>query len=59
MDKYLSSNGIQLCYQDLGDSPLSDSPKEVILLIAGLGEQLGEWPDNFCSVLTDAGYRVI
>jgi pimeloyl-ACP methyl ester carboxylesterase len=54
MDKYLSSNGIQLCYQDLGGPS-----KQAILLIAGLGEQLGEWPDSFCRVLTDAGYRVI
>ncbi len=54
MDKYLRSNGIQLCYQDLGTS--SD---EVILLIAGLGEQLGEWPDSFCAELVKHGYRVI
>jgi len=54
MDKYLSSNGIQLCYQDLG------APShETILLIAGLGEQLGEWPDNFCMLFVNKGYRVI
>lgn len=54
MDKTLFSNGIQLCYQDLGDPS-----KEAILLIAGLGEQLGEWPDNFCTLLAERGYRVI
>lgn len=54
MDKYLISNGIQLCYQDLGDSL-----KPAILLIAGLGEQLGEWPTNFCDLLVQHGYRVI
>jgi pimeloyl-ACP methyl ester carboxylesterase len=64
MDKYLSSNGVQLCYQDLGDMALNnkavgDTPKKVILLIAGLGEQLVEWPDSFCTILTNAGFRVI
>lgn len=54
MDKYLISNDIQLCYQDLGDSL-----KPAILLIAGLGEQLGEWPTNFCNLLVERGYRVI
>ena len=53
MDKYLTSNGIRLCYQDLGDSS-----REAILLIAGLGEQLGEWPNGFCASLS-AHHRVI
>jgi len=64
MDKTLNSNGVKLCYQDLSDATLvdpavGDTPKEVILLIAGLGEQLAEWPDSFCSILTNAGFRVI
>jgi pimeloyl-ACP methyl ester carboxylesterase len=59
MDKTISSNGIQLCYQDLGGTALNSAAKEVILLIAGLGEQLGEWPDSFCTLLTNAGFRVI
>jgi len=54
MDQYLNSNGIQICYQEFGE--LS---KQVILLIAGLGEQLGEWPEEFCTHLVDQGYRVI
>lgn len=64
MDKTLSSNGVQLCYQDLGNAALADpaldsTAKGVILLIAGLGEQLGEWPDSFCTILVNAGFRVI
>ena len=59
MDKYLSSNGIQLCYQDMRDQGQGRLSDQVILLIAGLGEQLGEWPDNFCGLLTGSGYRVI
>jgi proline iminopeptidase len=54
MDKYLTTNGVKLCYQELGDAS-----QEAILLIAGLGEQLGEWPDNFCTTLIEHGYRVI
>lgn len=53
MDKYLSSNGIRLCYQQMGDSS-----NEPVVLIAGLGEQLGEWPDGFCELLSK-NYRVI
>ena len=54
MNKYLTSNGVRLCYQQFGDSS-----NDVILLIAGLGEQLGEWPAGFCQRLVDHGYRVI
>lgn len=51
----LAHNGaIELYYEDLGD------PKDpAVLLIMGLGAQLPMWPEGFCALLVDAGYRVI
>lgn len=47
-------NGITLAYEQLG------APDGVpLLLVAGLGQQLHSWPDQFCTLLTDRGYRVI
>ena len=46
--------GVQIFYEDLGDP--ADPP---VLLIAGLAAQLPTWPDGFCALLVDAGYRVI
>jgi pimeloyl-ACP methyl ester carboxylesterase len=45
---------VELYYEDLGDP--ADPP---VLLIMGLGAQLPMWPDGFCALLVDAGYRVI
>ena len=45
--------GIELCYQQTGDP--ADPP---IVLIAGLGQQLHSWPDDFVSALAGRGYRV-
>ena len=45
---------VELYYEDLGDP--SDP---AVLLIMGLGAQLPMWPDGFCELLVDAGYRVI
>jgi pimeloyl-ACP methyl ester carboxylesterase len=46
--------GIALAYEQLG--PPDGTP---LLLVAGLGQQLHSWPDEFCALLTDRGYRVI
>jgi pimeloyl-ACP methyl ester carboxylesterase len=46
--------GIELCYEAAGDP--ADPP---IVLIAGLGQQLHSWPDDFVSALTGRGYRVV
>ena len=54
VQKYADSNGLTLCYERLGNK--SDP---AILLIAGLGEQLGEWPIGFCELLVDQGFQVI
>jgi pimeloyl-ACP methyl ester carboxylesterase len=45
--------GIELCYQQVGDT--ADPP---ILLIAGLGQQLHSWPDDFVTALAGRGYCV-
>ena len=45
--------GIELCYDQTGDP--ADPP---ILLIAGLGQQLHSWPNDFVAALAGRGYRV-
>src|SRR5690349_24290190 len=49
-----ASGEVELYYEDLGDPA-----GEPVLLIMGLGAQLPMWPDGFCALLVDAGYRVI
>jgi proline iminopeptidase len=50
----IDANGIKLAYEADGD------PRhEPVLLIAGLGLQLTDWPDEFCKTLVDHGYYVI
>lgn len=46
--------GIRLCYERIGDPA-----GEPILLIAGLGQQLHAWPDEFCADLAARGYSVV
>lgn len=50
----ISANGITLEYEAIGDA--SAPP---ILLIMGLGAQLTLWPDDFCTGLANAGFRVV
>jgi pimeloyl-ACP methyl ester carboxylesterase len=45
---------VELYYEDLGDPAAPP-----VLLIMGLGAQLPMWPEGFCALLVDAGYRVI
>jgi pimeloyl-ACP methyl ester carboxylesterase len=47
-------HGITLAYEQVGDR--SGTP---LLLISGLGQQLHSWPDGFCAMLAERGYRVI
>jgi pimeloyl-ACP methyl ester carboxylesterase len=50
----LNANGIRIAFDTAGD------PKAVpLLLIAGLGLQLGAWPDEFVEGLADLGFYVI
>ena len=50
----VKSNGIEIEYESLGNP--GDRP---IVLIMGLGMHLIGWPDGFCKLLTDRGYRLI
>ncbi len=45
--------GIELCYDQKGDP--ADPP---VILIAGLGQQLHSWPDEFVTKLVGRGYHV-
>jgi len=50
----LNANGIRIAFDTAGD------PKAVpLLLINGLGLQLGSWPDEFVEGLVDLGFYVI
>ena len=51
---FVQSNGIRMAYQEFGDA---DAP--VILLVAGLYNQLVRWPMEFCDLLVAHGFRVI
>jgi len=48
------SDPIELFYEDLGDP--AGPP---VLLIMGVGAQLPMWPDGFCELLIERGFRVI
>jgi pimeloyl-ACP methyl ester carboxylesterase len=50
----IKTNGMRIEYESFG--PVSSEP---ILLIAGLGEQLTQWPRELCDKLVESGYRVI
>ena len=50
----IDANGIHIEYESLGDP---GAP--AIVLIMGLGMQLIAWPDEFCRLLVERGFRVI
>jgi len=55
MDERIAAvNGIELCYQTLGDP--ADEP---LLLVMGLGAQMIAWPIELCEGLVDRGFHVI
>lgn len=45
---------IEIYYEDLGDP--ADPP---VVLVMGVGAQLPMWPDGFCGLLIERGFRVI
>ena len=51
---FVQSNGIRMAYQQFGDA---DAP--VVLLIAGLYNQLIRWPIELCELLVERGFRVV
>lgn len=50
----IAANHIELCYESFG---ADDAP--AILLVMGLGAQLGRWNRELCEALVARGYRVI
>lgn len=46
------TNGIEIAYEEQGEG-------EPLLLINGIGLQLVQWPDQFCEMLVERGFRVI
>src|SRR3954463_6151544 len=48
------ANGIQLCYQEMGDPD-----GEPLVLIMGLATQMIAWDEVFCGMLAERGFRVV
>ena len=48
------ANGIELCYQEMGDPE-----GEPLLLVMGLATQMIAWDEEFCRMLADRGFRVV
>ena len=50
-----ATNGeVRICWESFGD-PAAPA----ILLVNGLGSQMTRWPEAFCALLVDAGYRAL
>ena len=47
-------NGIELCYQEMGDPD-----GEPLLLIMGLATQMIAWDEQFCGMLAERDFRVV
>ncbi|MBB5164319.1 alpha/beta fold hydrolase [Mycobacterium sp. AZCC_0083] len=50
----VSGEGVEIFYEDLGDPA-----DPAVLLIMGVGAQLPMWPNGFCELLLQRGFRVI
>jgi pimeloyl-ACP methyl ester carboxylesterase len=48
------TNGIELCYQEMGDPD-----GEPLLLVMGLATQMIAWDEGFCGMLAERGFRVV
>jgi pimeloyl-ACP methyl ester carboxylesterase len=48
------ANGIELCFQEMGDPD-----GEPLLLVMGLATQMLAWDEGFCEPLAERGFRVI
>jgi pimeloyl-ACP methyl ester carboxylesterase len=53
-EQIASANGIELCYQEMGDAD-----GEPLLLVMGLATQMLAWDEGFCGPLVERGFRVI
>jgi pimeloyl-ACP methyl ester carboxylesterase len=48
------ANGIELAYRELGEPE-----GEPMVMVMGLGTQLIHWPEGFCELLVERGFRLI
>src|ERR1044072_1193098 len=53
-EKTAPANGIELCYQEMGDPD-----GEPLLLIMGLATQMIAWDEGFCGMLAERGFPVV
>ncbi|WP_020410771.1 alpha/beta fold hydrolase [Hahella ganghwensis] len=53
-EKFLTANGIELCYEEMGDPS-----GEPLLMIMGLGTQMTAWPPELLEPMLEEGYRII
>jgi pimeloyl-ACP methyl ester carboxylesterase len=53
-ERMAPANGIELCYQEMGDAD-----GEPLLLVMGLATQMLAWDEGFCDLLAERGFRVV
>jgi len=53
-ERMAPANGIELCYQEMGDPD-----GEPLLLAMGLATQMIAWDEEFCAMLAERGFRVV
>jgi pimeloyl-ACP methyl ester carboxylesterase len=53
-EQFATANGIELCYQEMGDAD-----GEPLLLVMGLATQMIAWDEGFCGMLAERGFRVV
>ena len=53
-ERMAPANGVELCYQELGDPD-----GEPLLLVMGLATQMLAWDEEFCAMLAERGFRVV
>lgn len=53
-ERMAPANGVELCYQEMGDPD-----GEPLLLVMGLATQMLAWDEQFCALLAERGFRVV
>jgi pimeloyl-ACP methyl ester carboxylesterase len=53
-ERFASSNGIEIAYQEVGDPD-----GEPLILVMGLATQMIAWDDELCEMLAERGFRVV
>jgi pimeloyl-ACP methyl ester carboxylesterase len=53
-ERFAPVNGIEVAYQEMGDSD-----GEPLLLVMGLATQMLGWDEEFCAMLAERGFRVV